>query len=94
LKPDTYDGSVSLNEFLIQFELIARVNRWMAEAKTAILISCLRGKARVVLESVLDLENLSYDELKSRLELRFGRLILCKIITPSLLIGNKSLERI
>jgi len=23
LKPDTYDGSVSLNEFLIQFELIA-----------------------------------------------------------------------
>jgi len=59
LKPNTYDGSVSLNEFLIQFELIARANRWTGKAKTAILISCLRGKARVVLESVLDLENLS-----------------------------------
>jgi len=72
LKPDTYDGSVSLNEFLIQFELIARANRWTGETKTAILISCLRGKARAVLESVLDLENLSYEELKSKLELRFG----------------------
>jgi len=72
LKPDTYDGSVPLNEFLIQFQLIARANRWTEEAKTAILISCLRGKARVVLESVSDLENLSYDELKSKLELRFG----------------------
>jgi len=68
LKPDTYDGSVSLNEFLIQFELIARANRWTGKTKTAILISCLRGKARVVLESVLDIENLSYDELKSKLD--------------------------
>jgi len=24
---DTYDGSVSLNEFLVQFQLIARANR-------------------------------------------------------------------
>jgi len=30
------------------------------------------GKARVVLESVQNLESLSFDELKSRLELRFG----------------------
>jgi len=72
LKPDTYDGSVSLNKFFIQFELIARANRWTGEAKTAILIPCLRGKAQVVLKSVLDLENLSYDELKSKLELPFG----------------------
>jgi len=57
---------------LYKFELIARANRWTGEAKTALLISCLRRKARMVLESVLDLENLSYDELKSKLELRFG----------------------
>jgi len=36
------------------------------------LVSCLRGKAQVVLESVQNLESLSFDELKSRLELRFG----------------------
>jgi len=72
LKPDTYDGSVALNEFLVQFELIARANHWSGDAKTAILVSSLRGKAREVLENVEDLENLSYDELKSKLELRFG----------------------
>jgi len=72
LKPDTFDGSVPWNEFLVQFELIARANRWSDDAKTAILVSCLRGKARVVLESVQNLESLSFDELKSRLELRFG----------------------
>jgi len=72
LKPDTFDGSVPWNEFLVQFELIARANRWSNDAKTAILVSCLRGKARVVLESVQNLESLSFDELKSRLELHFG----------------------
>jgi len=72
LKPDTYDGSVSLREFFAQFELIARANRWNAAAKTVALASCLRGKARAVLESVEDLTNLDYTELKSKLELRFG----------------------
>jgi len=71
LKPDTYDGSVTLKEFLVQFELIARANHWSGDAKTAILVSSLRGKARVVLENEEDLENLSYDELKSKLELHF-----------------------
>jgi len=44
----------------------------LGDAKTAILVSSLRGKARKVLENVEDLENLSFDELKSKLELRFG----------------------
>jgi len=72
LKPDTYDGTVSLREFFAQFELIARASRWNATAKTVALASCLRGKARAVLESVENLANLDYAELKSRLELRFG----------------------
>jgi len=36
------------------------------------LASCLRGKARSVLESVEDLGSLEYSELRSKLELRFG----------------------
>jgi len=39
----------------------------MGEAKIAIFISCLRGKARVVFENVQDVENLRYNELKSKL---------------------------
>lgn len=40
--------------------------------KTVALASCLRGKARVVLETVQDVLNLEFAELKSKLELRFG----------------------
>jgi len=72
LKPDTYDGTVPLREFFAQFELIARASRWNEMTKTVSLASCLRGKARAVLESVEDPMNLNYADLKSKLELRFG----------------------
>jgi len=72
LKPDTFDGSVPLWEFFSQFVLIARANRWDDATKTVALASSLRGKARSVLESVEDLENCNFEELKSKLELRFG----------------------
>jgi len=50
LKSDTNDGSVALSEFLVQFELIARANHWSGDAKTAILVSSLRGQAPIVLK--------------------------------------------
>jgi len=72
LKPDIFDGTVPLREFFSQFELIARANQWSDATKNVALISCLRGKARAILECVNDLESLNYAELKSKLELRFG----------------------
>ncbi|KAL6263116.1 hypothetical protein P5V15_005917 [Pogonomyrmex californicus] len=72
LKPDVYDGSVPLQEFLSQFELIARANRWGNSEKVVVLASCLRGKVRSVLEGGTELENSQYSKLVSRLELRFG----------------------
>jgi hypothetical protein len=72
LKPDTFDGGVPLREFFSQFNLIARANHWSDAAKTVALASCLRGKARSVLECVQDVDELEFEELKSKLELRFG----------------------
>lgn len=74
LKPDTFDGSAPLREFLSQFTLVARANGWVEPAKTIALASCLRGKARAVLGSVGidDLETLTFEELKSKLDLCFG----------------------
>lgn len=40
--------------------------------KTVVLTSNLREKARSVLESIEDLENLGYKKLKLKLELCFG----------------------
>lgn len=70
IKPDTYDGTVPLREFLRQFEIIARANSWCDSEKSVQLAAHLRGKARSVLDS-WD-EGMSYVELKSRMELRFG----------------------
>ena len=72
LKPDLYDGSVPLREFFTQFHLIARANAWSESVKTVALASCLRGKARSVLDGIFEIETLKFEELKSRLELRFG----------------------
>jgi len=72
LKPDIYDGSVPLREFLAQFNFIARANNWNESAKTVALATSLRGKARAVLDGVEDFEKLRYNELESRLLLRFG----------------------
>lgn len=52
--------------------MIARANRWSDTAKTVALTSSLRGKVRAVLESVENLDNLEFSELKAKLELRFG----------------------
>lgn len=39
IRPDTYDGTGSLKEFLAQFELIAEMNEWPEKIKTR-YISC------------------------------------------------------
>lgn len=72
LKPDTFDGKVPLREFLSQFLLIARANNWDESTKTVALAASLRGKARTVLENLENFDNLSFSEIKSKLELLFG----------------------
>jgi len=72
LKPDTFDGTVPLREFLTQFNLIARLNAWSDSVKAVALASSLRGKARAVLDGISEIENLKFEELRSKLELYFG----------------------
>ncbi|XP_032690721.1 uncharacterized protein LOC116853671 [Odontomachus brunneus] len=72
LKPDVFDGTVPLREFLCQFNLIAHANGWDEAAKAVVLAANLRGKARSVLNRIE--ENLDFKEICSRLELRFGEL--------------------
>lgn len=62
--------NVLLGEFLVQFRLIARTNNWDYSTKELILASCLRGKARAILEGGTELEDLCFYELVSRLELQ------------------------
>lgn len=72
LKPDNFDGGVPLREFLTQHNLIARANNWNENMKTIVLASCLRGKARSLLDGIVEIEELKFADLMSKLELRFG----------------------
>lgn len=57
---------------MTQFNLIAWVNSWSDSVKTVALASSLRGKARSVLDGIFEIENLKFEDLQSKLELRFG----------------------
>jgi len=63
LKPDTFDGTVPLREFLTQFNLIARINAWSDAVKAVALASSLRGRARAILDGISEIENLKFEVL-------------------------------
>jgi len=92
-KPDTFDGSVPLREFLTQFDLIARRNAWPDLIKTVALASSLRGKTRVVLDGIFEIKNLKF-ELRSRLELHYGEGYLAQTYVLNSRIGDKNLLKI
>lgn len=70
LKVDIFDGTGSIREYFCQFELIAWANNWNGSDKAVQLAAKLRGRAREVL---INWEEVSgYDQLKAKLELRFG----------------------
>ena len=48
LKPDIYDGTTPLSEYLYQFNLIARSNSWNDEKKMIALAASLRNKANSI----------------------------------------------
>ena len=72
LKPNIYDGTTPLSEYLNQFNLIARSNSWNDEKKMLTLASSLRNNAKSVLSSFKDTENLDLKTLLEKLEARFG----------------------
>ena len=59
LEPDVYD------EFLNQFNLIARANSWDENQQMIALAANLRGKARTVLNNLSNNEALDFDNLIS-----------------------------
>jgi len=69
MKPDKFDGSKSLETFLIQFQNCASFNKWSQRECLAHLKWSLTGSAAQLL---WDAENLSYKELVEKLRSRYG----------------------
>ncbi|VDI54332.1 Hypothetical predicted protein [Mytilus galloprovincialis] len=72
IKPQIYDGSDDLEEYLTQFNLLAELNDWDPKTKALLLASSLSGSARAILNEITDGELHNFECLVNALKSRFG----------------------
>ncbi|XP_055714233.1 uncharacterized protein LOC129808478 [Phlebotomus papatasi] len=73
LKVDTYDGKAVLEDYLLQFEMVARARNWNAVEQAIMLASSLRGEALAVLFEIPLAKRNNLVDLVRALRTRFGR---------------------
>ena len=72
IKPQTYDGSEDLSEYVTHFNLVAELNGWSYGVKSLHLASCLTGDARTLLNDLDARKQRDYNALLEALNHRFG----------------------
>ncbi|MES9883163.1 MAG: C2HC-type zinc finger protein, partial [Sedimenticola sp.] len=70
-KPPIYDGHSSLQDYLVQFEIIAEMNQWSDTAKAMELVTSLRGLAQSILSDLSPAQRKDYPYLVTALTARF-----------------------
>ncbi|CAC5390686.1 unnamed protein product [Mytilus coruscus] len=70
-KPPNFDGTSNWQDFLVQFEMVAAVNKWDDNAKAFELATSLRGVAQGVVTEIEPLRRFDYNYLVSSLTSRF-----------------------
>lgn len=72
-KPQCFEGSEDLDEYLAQFEILSKLNRWEYHQKSLHLASSLKGNVRAILSELSNVERRDYNHLeKKALTTRFG----------------------
>ncbi|KAI5751979.1 hypothetical protein M8J77_012644 [Diaphorina citri] len=72
MKPPVFDGQMAWSIFKRQFEAACECNLYSAKEKVTALMLSLRGPAADLIQTLPKDSNLSYDELVSVIERRFG----------------------
>ncbi|XP_072397444.1 uncharacterized protein [Diabrotica undecimpunctata] len=72
VKVPTFDGKSSWNNYMKQFESAARANGWSEKEKAVNLTIALRGDALDVLQTIAVEETDDFEQLKKRLNMRYG----------------------
>ena len=62
-----YDGKSNWNDYLVQFQIVARLNHWSEEEKAMELATSLVGQARGVLSDMSEQDRLDYGALVQKL---------------------------
>ena len=79
-----FSGKESVHDYLLQFELTAKRNRWTDAEKVISLLCALDGQARNILSEIDDVDQTTYLDVKQILVKRFGPLHLTEIHEQSL----------
>ena len=72
MKAPSYDGTTPWSDYLVQFELVAELNRWDNHTRALYLATSLRGSAQSVLGDLDNIERHDYEALIDCLNQRFG----------------------
>ena len=70
-KPPEYNGTTSWQDYLVQFEMLAKVNKWGYKEKAMELATSLRGVAVAVLSDLGVVEREDFNSLTAALTARF-----------------------
>lgn len=74
-----YNGKDSIDEYLTQFELASRYNKWNENEKATALLCALDGAARGILADFDDPTSTSYCQVKETLQKRFSTTDLAEV---------------
>ncbi|CAC5419814.1 unnamed protein product [Mytilus coruscus] len=72
VRPSKYDGSVSWEDYKIQFEMISKLNCWKDTQKAMFLATSLSGNAQSVLADIDPIKRKDYQSICAALTSRFG----------------------
>jgi hypothetical protein len=71
-KPQLYDGTEDLEEYLAHFQIISDINGWNYHTRSLHLAGCLNGSARSILSELKEDERRDYDTIVRSLNMRYG----------------------
>jgi hypothetical protein len=89
MKPQPYDGTEDIEEYLSQFQILSEINGWNYNIKSLCLASSLKGGARAILNELDGDKRRDYDSLVHPLRNIFGSLHRSEIFRAT----NKSEKR-
>ncbi|CAC5365935.1 unnamed protein product [Mytilus coruscus] len=72
VRPSKYNGSVSWEDYKIQFEMISELNSWTDTQKAMFLATSLSGNAQSVLADIDPIKRKDYQSICAALTSRFG----------------------
>ena len=72
VKPTTYDGTTTWEDYKAQFELVSNLNAWDDRTKAAYLATSLKGPAQAILGDLEPAQRTELGALMAALDSRFG----------------------